>query len=100
MVRFDALKSALIDNVPQDDPQSDSQAVPQELSEIQQKIFKCIKNDSKISREKIAEKIGVSKKTVARNLADMKDYVQFIGRGYSGHWEVISLTEGEKKAPK
>ena len=81
MVRFDALKSALIIDVPQD--------VPRELTEIQQKIFRCIKNDPKISREKIAKIIGVSQKTVARNLAGMKNYIQFIGRGYSGHWEIV-----------
>ncbi|MBR2426086.1 MAG: winged helix-turn-helix transcriptional regulator [Lentisphaeria bacterium] len=109
MVRFDALKSALIDNVaqndtqgdtqgdtqdvlqdvPQDVPQDVSQDVPRELTEIQQKIFRCIKNDPKISREKIAKIIGVSQKTVARNLAGMKNYIQFIGRGYSGHWEIV-----------
>ena len=38
MVRFDALKSALIIDVPQD--------VPRELTEIQQKIFKRKNKDS------------------------------------------------------
>ena len=102
MVRFDALKSALIIDVPQHVPPAvpppppRPQDVPRELTEIQQKIFICIKNDPKISREKIAKIIGVSQKTVARNLAGMKNYIQFIGRGYSGHWEIVFLMDSKQ----
>ena len=80
------------DNVPQGVPQD----VPQELSDMQKKIFESIKNDPKISRKKIADQLAVSTKTIARNLAQMRNYVLFIGRGYSGHWEVVSMPDGEK----
>ena len=73
------------------------QDVPQGLTDTQYKILECIKDNPKISREKIAEHLGVSKKTVARNLVNMKSYVVFIGRGYSGHWKIIALpTDSEK----
>ena len=38
-----------------------------------------------------SEKLGVSTKTIARNLAAMKNHVRFVGRGYSGHWETIDV---------
>ena len=84
------------DNVPQDVPQD----VPQGLTDTQQKILECIRNNPKVSREKIANHLGVSSKTIARNLTQMRNYVQFVGRGYSGHWEVITAGDGEKNAKK
>ncbi len=83
-----AKKDNVLQGVPQD--------VPQELSDMQKKIFESIKNDPKISRKKIADQLAVSTKTIARNLAQMRNYVQFIGRGYSGHWEIIFMPDGEK----
>lgn len=71
------------------------QGVPQELSDMQKKIFASIKNDPKISRKKIADNLAVSTKTIARNLAQMRNCVQFIGRGYSGHWEIIFMPDDE-----
>jgi predicted HTH transcriptional regulator len=70
-------------------PQGVPQSVPQGFSEMQKKIFQCIKENPKVSRQKIAEKLGVSMKTIARNLLQMKNCVQFVGRGYSGHWEIV-----------
>ena len=67
-------------NVPQDVPQGTS---------LEIKILKAIRNDDKISRETMAKLMGVSKKTVGRQLAKMRDKVQFVGSGYSGHWEII-----------
>ena len=68
-----------------------SQDVPQGLTDTQYKILECIRDNPKISREKIAEHLGVSTKTIARNLGVMKNYVRFAGRGYSGHWEIIDV---------
>ena len=81
--------------VPQDVPQGVPQDVPQEFSEIQRNIFACIKADPKISRAEIANKCGVSMKTVGRHLAEMKQYVRFVGSGYSGHWKIV--TSARKK---
>ena len=55
---------------------------------IESRIVELIKNNNKISREKIAKEFGVSKKTIERQLAKMRDKLQFVGRGYSGHWEI------------
>ena len=46
-----------------------------------------IRKDSKISTEKIAIELGVSSKTIKRHIKEM-DNVSFVGRGFSGHWEI------------
>ena len=52
------------------------------------RIIELIRNDSKISTEKIAEQLGISMRTVKRRIKQMND-VKFIGRGINGHWEII-----------
>jgi predicted HTH transcriptional regulator len=88
-----AFELELEEGVPQGVPQDVSQGVPQGFSEMQNKIFQFIKGEPKISRQKIAERLGVSTKTIARNLEQMKNSVRFIGRGYSGHWEIVKGNE-------
>ncbi len=111
MVCFDALESALIkdnvppcpsmslkcpSNVPQDVPQDvpqggtqdGTQGGTQELTEIQHKILTLIEANPKISRAEIAKQCGVTTKTIGRYLATIKNIVQFMGSGYSGHWEI------------
>lgn len=43
--------------------------------------------DNKISRQRMAERLNVSKKTVERQLKKMP-YIKYSGHGYSGHWIV------------
>lgn len=50
-------------------------------------IVDLIRKDSKISTEKIAIALGVSSKTIKRHIKEM-DNVSYIGRGFSGHWEI------------
>ena len=69
-------------NVPQDVPQD----VPQGY-DIGLQIKQLIQKDNKITRKRIAEILGISEKTVGRKIKDMND-VHYIGRGYSGHWEI------------
>ena len=69
-------------NVPQDVPQD----VPQGY-DIGLQIKQLIQKDNKITRKRIAEILGISEKTVGRKIKDMND-VHYIGRGYSGHWEM------------
>ena len=52
------------------------------------RIIELIRNDSKISTEKIAEQLGISIRTVKRRIKQMND-VKFIGRGINGYWEII-----------
>ncbi len=61
------------------------QNVPQDKLDAQ--IMDLIRKDSKISTEKIAIALGVSSKTIKRHIKEM-DNVSFIGRGFSGHWEI------------
>ena len=64
-------------SVPQDVPQDDLDA----------RIIALIKKDSKISAEKLGMALGVSVRTIRRHIKQM-DNVRFVGRGFSGHWEV------------
>ena len=40
-----------------------------------------------MTREEIAEKAGVSAKTIARKLQEM-NHIRYVGRGKNGHWEI------------
>ena len=59
--------------------------VPQDKLDAQ--IVDMIRKDNKISTEKIAIALGVSSKTIKRHIKEM-DNVNYIGRGFSGHWEI------------
>ena len=54
-----------------------------------EQILEAIKADNTITRERIGRKLGVSPRTVSRELDKMKDKVRFIGSGDNGHWEII-----------
>ena len=72
----------------QDVAQNVAQGVVQEekrtLAEI---IIAEIRKNEKVTREQIAVKAGVSKKTVEREIKKMGN-VRYVGRGYSGHWTI------------
>jgi ATP-dependent DNA helicase RecG len=72
--------------VPQDVPQDVPQNVPQDKIDIQ--ILEMLRKNNKISTEKIAIALGVSSKTVKRHIKKMGN-VRYIGRGFSGYWEII-----------
>ena len=61
------------------------QGVPQDKLDAQ--ILDLIRKDSKISTEKMAIALGVSSKTIKRHIKEM-DNVCYVGRGFSGHWEI------------
>ncbi|MCI6715311.1 MAG: putative DNA binding domain-containing protein [Lachnospiraceae bacterium] len=63
------------------------QDVPQDQLDVQ--IIDLIRKDSKISTEKIAIALGVSSKTIKRYIKEM-DNVNYIGRGFSGHWKITN----------
>ena len=71
--------------VPQDVPQCVPQDVPQD--DLDAKILALIKKDNKISTEKLGMALGVSYKTIRRHIKAMGN-VHYIGRGFSGHWEI------------
>ena len=71
--QFTVIMPNLNYDVPQD--------VPQDLMDVQ--IIKLIRNDKKISTEKIADVLGVSTKTVKRHIKKMNN-VRYVGSGYIG----------------
>ncbi len=52
-------------------------------------ILNCIKENNKITREEIAKKAGVNKKSIERHLGNMKDKVIYEGSCYSGCWKIV-----------
>ena len=79
--------------VSQDVTQDVSQDVTQDVSQdvaqddLDAKIIALIKRNNKISTEKMGMMLGVSTRTVLRRIKKL-DNVHYIGRGFSGHWEV------------
>ena len=70
------------------DVQGDAQGDAQEKkSKYETKILKLVKADNKVTREEMAQKIGVSKKTIEREIKKITQ-LSYVGRGYSGHWEI------------
>ena len=75
--QFTVVMPSLNYDVPQD--------VPQDKLDVQ--IVDLIRKDRKISTEKMAIVLGVSSKTIKRHIKEM-DNVCYVGRGFSGHWEI------------
>ena len=69
-----------------DVPQGVPQGVPQD--DIDSSIVRLIREDNRISAERIAEKLSVSAKTIKRHIAKMPA-IRYVGSGYSGHWEIV-----------
>ena len=73
--------------VPQDDTQGDTQDDTQGL-DLDSWIENEIANNPKITTEELARLSGKSIITIKRHLAKLK-HINFVGSGYSGHWEII-----------
>ena len=71
----------------QDDTQSDTQDDTQGL-DLDSWIENEIANNPKITTEELARLSGKSIITIKRHLAKLK-HINFVGSGYSGHWEII-----------
>ncbi|MEF2670290.1 MAG: ATP-binding protein [Gemmiger sp.] len=85
LYQFTVVMPNLNYSVPQDVPQRVPQCVPQD--DLDAKILALIKKDNKISTEKLGMALGVSYKTIRRHIKAMGN-VRYVGRGFSGHWEV------------
>ena len=73
-------------NVSQNVAQNVSQNVVQNDKHVA--IIECIKENPQISRSQIAKKLGVSLKTVERDIAEMGDLIRYEGSAKGGHWSV------------
>ena len=75
---------------PQNDPQKVSQSdlqKKQAFIRMEEAIIQVIQEESTITRAEIAEKLGISLKTVARRIKGMPN-VYYVGSSKSGHWEI------------
>jgi ATP-dependent DNA helicase RecG len=64
-----------------------TQDVTEDKKSLDERILELIRSDSKITTKAMAEKLDVSDRTVKRHIAAMSN-VNYIGSGYSGHWEI------------
>lgn len=55
-------------------------------------MINLIKINPRITRRQMAERIGVSKATIERELSKSKD-IHFVGPSKTGRWEIISKKE-------
>ncbi len=83
--QFTVLLPNLNYDVTQDVNQDVTQDVTQDNLDIQ--IIKLIRKNNKISTDKIALALGVSARIIKRHIKEM-DNVTYVGRGFSGHWEI------------
>ena len=56
-------------------------------NDMDRRIVEIIKQNPKISAEKLALALGVSTRTIRRHIKAL-NYVRYVGHGFSGHWEV------------
>lgn len=75
-------------DVAQGDAHDVAQGVAQEKEDFESIIIKLIKENKKITRKEMADKISVSVKTVERRIKKMEN-IRYIGSGASGYWEVL-----------
>lgn len=70
-----------------------SEDVTQDVTQddVDKKIKEMIKSNPNVSTEEMAKILSLRTRTVKRHIKDMPD-VQYVGSGYSGHWEI----KGEK----
>lgn len=81
---------AVMPNLNYDVAQDVAQGVAQDVAQgetLAELILREIANNNKITRAEIAIIANVSIKTVERELGKMSN-VKYVGRGYSGHWEI------------
>ncbi len=73
-------------NVAQDVAQDVAQ---EKQSKYSAQILELVKANDKVTREEMAQKLGVSKKTIEREIKKISN-LSYVGSGYSGHWEIIN----------
>ena len=76
------------DNVGQGVGQGVGQSVGQDEAGLQELIIKLISENNKVTKKQIAKATLVSEKTIERQMKKMTN-VKYVGRGYSGHWEIM-----------
>lgn len=75
-----------IKNIPHDVPHEDLSAI----------IISLISENNKITRNQIARKVGLSIKTIGREIKKMP-MIKYVGSGNNGHWEINTNVNKEKE---
>ncbi len=69
----------------QDGTQDGTQGNAQD--KLEDRLIQMIRSNEKVSIKKMSEATGISVRTIKRRISGMPN-VQFVGRGFSGHWEI------------
>ena len=56
--------------------------------EFKSTVIKLIRDNDKISRQELAEAVGLSVRSVTRKLHDIPN-IQYVGKGKNGHWVIL-----------
>ena len=89
---FDILDNTLIVKIPYNEPQNGTQCGTQYGTQYgthkeELVIIELIKNNNKITRKEIANKLSISLRTLQRILNSI-DKIYYVGSGKGGHWEI------------
>ena len=72
---------------PQNEPQNEPQKFTP-LSTRQQQILSLLSKDNSLSKQRLADALGLSMSTVKRELSTMSHVVKYVGPTKGGHWEI------------
>lgn len=71
-------------------PKNVAKNVTKNLTDRQQRIIALIKENPRTTRAEIGATIGVTTKTVERELATLSDIVRYVGSKKGGHWKILN----------
>lgn len=74
---------------PQNEPQNEPQKFTP-LSTRQQQILSLLSKDNSLSKQRLADALGLSMSTVKRELSTMSHVVKYVGPTKGGHWEITN----------
>lgn len=71
---------------------SSEQSRGEKLNDTQKKIINLLSDNMRLSATKMAEQLGVSSRSVEKNIKKLKEYGVLIRHGSpkNGYWEVVS----------
>ena len=87
------IKTAKTENLPESLPESLPENLPDGLTDTAKKIYFLLCGDGRITYDKLASAVGVTRETVRVSIAALvkADLVRRIGPDKGGHWEVVEL---------
>ena len=74
-------------NYPKSQADAQADAQERESGRYESRILELIGRNRNITRAELAQMLDVSKKTIERQIKNIKN-LSYVGSGYSGHWEI------------